>query len=379
MEDDYKSEYTPSSFDDPLPSTVRSSPKQNPVAVSQLRQMTFINDDTDTEASVMDVGEIESVLANLQGPYQLDGEYENPQTVGIAASKYEQSLFRRSVSADDRHAAPDVSDSAAGHLVAPVIMQNNSRRDFNSPHGPSGKNIKSRNQGHARVQKTRQARQARMLEDCAQTNSLAALSAAASSDLVRIESGRSEQPDSLNSMESTWSQSFGLSAVSEWNSTAPGRPAGSPQPDFKGSAIEADGTRQPFKSAEALHQELVRNFCEVLCSVGSMSDEERSLKVEQQYRAIAVYKTRRTLQARFRQVKNWVEELRSERKDWWHPPLNLPGGSAEAEKLKQTPSERIPIVEIRWKLCETCFKNKGELLPSCASTGVLTCYCGVPS
>lgn len=276
--------------------------------------------------------------------------------------------------ANSLYEASDLSDSVSGHLFVPSTRQGKARRESNSPRGSSGNVLKTTI--GARVEKSKQGRStSRALVDRTIAGSLAAPSTAGSSDLVRMGSGRSEQPDSPNSMESTWPHFSELSAVSLWNSTAPHPPARSPQPDLKGSAIEADGTRQSFKSAEALHQELVRNFCEVLFPVGSMSDEERNLKVERKYREIAIYKTRRTLQARFRQVKAWVEELRSERKDWWHPPLDLPGGSAEAEKLKQTPPERVPIVEIRWKLCETCFKNKGELLPSCASTGQVTCYC----
>ncbi|KAH8080010.1 hypothetical protein HD553DRAFT_326319 [Filobasidium floriforme] len=271
---------------------------------------------------------------------------------------------------DDRHEAPEVSDSTSEHLLVPSTWQGKARRESSPPRGSSG-NVLETTIG-ARIKKSKQRNPtSKAIVNRTRAGSLAASSTACSFDLVRVESGELEQTDSSNSMGHTWPQSFELSAVSEWNSAAPNRPAGSPQPDFKGSAIKADGTRQPFKSAEALHQELVRNLCEVLCSGGSMSNEERNLKVERKYRDIAIYKNRRTLQARFREVKNWVEELRSERKDWWHPPLNLPEGSAKAEKLKQTPPELVSIVEIRWKLCETCFKNKGELLPSRASTADL--------
>lgn len=103
--------------------------------------------------------------------------------------------------------------------------------------------------------------------------SLAASLTAGSSNLVRIGSGRSEQPDSLNSMESTWPQFFELPALSQWISTAP-------NPEFEGSAAKEGRPSQPIKpAAEALHESLISKFCGTLYLVGWMPEQDRNLKV----------------------------------------------------------------------------------------------------
>jgi hypothetical protein len=379
MEDNYSPECELSSFDDLLPSTAPASPKQNPVAVSQPSQMTTLTTpaDTEIEPSLMDVGDIDHIIAGYQGPVDSYCDYGNPHTVGSAASKHDQSLFRRNVPADNQHEAPDISDSTSEHLLVSSTRQGKVRRESSSPRGPSV-NVLKPTIG-ARVEKSKQARSmSKALVNRTIAGSLAASTAAASADLPGTEIGGSEQPASLNTMESTWPQSFGLSAVSEWNSTAPNPPARSPQPALMERAGTEGRSRRPVKpAAQELHQEIIRNFCETLFQGELMSEQERELKVYRQFRAITVYQTGRTLKARLAGLQKWVERLRSSRQVWWHPPLNLEEGAAE--DFKKTPPERVPIVEIHWKLCDTCFKNKGELLPSCASTGVLTCYCGVPS
>lgn len=150
----------------------------------------------------------------------------------------------------------------------------------------------------------------------------------------------------------------------------------------QGSATE-EVSFDPNAWARDLHKDLIRKFCRYLdtfeervSTYEQISISERTVSTELRTisRITSDPSARKQCLGRLRY---WYIMRKLEGEIWWHPLLELPESTESIlrRNLRRLPRQNLKELEMNWQICEPCFLERAELLPSYASTRLPTCYC----